>query len=150
MDQAFLYLVLWVALFAGIFTILIKKKWLSGGAKTLGPRGSLDKSFIKIKWQEIEELLDQSKPSAYKVAIIEADKLVDYVLKAKVGVNGNMGDRIKKSQKLFSNYSDYQNLWEAHKMRNRITHEADHELFLAEVKKNISYFKKALQKLRAL
>ena len=128
MDQTLLYLILWAGVFAVGFAILIKRGWIFGGAKLVSPKSSLDKGFVQIKWQEIEELIDQQKPSAYKVAIMEADKLVDYVLKAKVGAGKDMGDRLKKSQKLFSSYSDYQNLWEAHKMRNRVAHEADHEL----------------------
>lgn len=151
MDTAFIYLVLWALVFAVIFAILIKKGWTLGGGKSgKNKKGSLDTSFVRSKWQEIGTLMSQGKPSAYKVAVMEADKLADYVLKAKVGSDGNMGDRLKKSQKLFSNYNDYQNLWEAHKMRNRIAHEADHELYPAEVKKVISYFEKALKDLKAL
>lgn len=151
MDTTFLYLILWAAVFAVIFVLLIKKGWILAGVKTrTGTRSSLDLSFVSGKWMEIEQLMSQGKPSSYKVAVMEADKLVDYVLKAKVGSDGTMGDRMKKSQKLFSNYHDYQNLWEAHKMRNRIAHEADHEVFLVEVKKVISYFETALRGLKAL
>lgn len=151
MDQAFLYLVLWALIFAVIFAILIKKGWtLGGGSQRKRSKGRLDTNFVNSKWQEVEVLMTQGKPSAYKVAVMEADKLADYVLKAKIGSDGNMGDRLKKSQKLFSSYNDYQNLWEAHKMRNRIAHEADHELYPAEVKKVISYFERALRDLKAL
>lgn len=151
MDVTFLYLVLWAGVFAVVFAVLIKKGWLFGGAKVrTGGGDHLDRNFIAQKWQEVETLMTQGKPSAYKVAIMEADKLVDYVLKAKVGVDGNMGERLKRSKKLFSNYQDYNNLWEAHKMRNRVAHEADHEVFLVEVKKTILFFEKALKELKAL
>ncbi|RJO60098.1 hypothetical protein C4544_07080 [candidate division WS5 bacterium] len=148
MDTAFIYLTLWAGVFAVIFAMLIKKGWILGAGG--GAKGRVDKSFVSRKWREIETLMQQQKPSSYKVAVMDADKLVDYVLKAKVGTDGNMGERLKKAQKLFSSYSDYQNLWEAHKMRNRIAHEADHEVHFAEAKKNISYFKKALKDLGAL
>lgn len=147
MDQTFIYLILWAGFFAVIFAVLIKRGWVLGGA---GAKGRVDKSFVSRKWQEIEALMQQQKPSSYKVAILDADKLVDYVLKTKVGTDGNMGERLKKSQKLFSSYQNYNNLWEAHKMRNRVAHEADHELHFAEAKKNIGYFKKALRDLGAM
>jgi len=151
MDMTFIYLVLWAGIFAVIFAFMIKKGWILGGGKTRpSARGSLDRNFVQGKWQEIEVLISQQKSSAYKVAVMDADKLVDYVLKAKVGSDGNMSDRMKKSQKLFSNYADYQNLWEAHKMRNSIAHDAEHEVYLVEVKKVISYFEKALRELGAL
>lgn len=147
MDQTFIYLILWAGVFAVIFAMLIKKGWVLGGARA---KGKVDKGFVSRKWQEIETLMQQQKPSSYKVAILDADKLVDYVLKARVGTDGSMGERLKRSQKLFLNYQNYNNLWEAHKMRNRVAHEADHEIHFAEAKKNIGYFKKALQDLGAM
>ena len=151
MAQSFLYLVLFAGVFAIVFAILIKKGRIFGGTKSKsGARGSLDRSFVAGKWQEIQQLMFQGKPSAYKVAVMEADKLVDYVLKAKVGSDGTMADRLKRSQKLFSSYLDYQNLWSAHKTRNLIAHEATHELLFPEVKKTIAYFEKALRDLGAL
>ncbi len=150
MDTTFLYLILWAGFFAIVFAVLIKKRWLLGGGKLSSPKSHLDVNFVRNKWQEIETLMQQGKPSAYKVAILDADKLIDYVLKARVGTDGTMVDRLKKAKSLFSNYSDYQNLWEAHKMRNRMVHEAEHEIYPVEVKKAISYFEKALRELRAI
>lgn len=151
MDQTFLYLLLFAGIISIVLVVLIKTGWLfdSGKVRT-GAKGNLDTNFVASKWQEIQQLMGQGKPSAYKVAIMDADKLVDYVLKAKVGSDGNMAERLKKAQKLFSNYSDYQNLWSAHKTRNLIAHEATHELLFPEVKKTISYFEKALRELKAL
>ncbi|MDO8507659.1 MAG: hypothetical protein Q7S53_03780 [bacterium] len=151
MDTTFLYLTFWAAIFGVVFAILIRKGWILGGVKKkTGARGSLDLNFVSSKWQEIEQLIGQGKPSTYKVAIMEADKLVDYVLKAKVGSDGTMADRMKKAQKFFSSYSDYQNLWSAHKTRNMIAHEATHDLLFPEVKRTMTYFEKSLRDLKAL
>lgn len=149
MNIPVIYLIIWVVVFGGIFGFLVKKGWLGdfkfGTAKT-----KLDKDLIRRRWREINDLMNQGKPSTYKVAVMDADKLVDYVLKAKVGSAGTMADRLKKSKGLFRSYYDYQNLWEAHKMRNRMVHDAEHEIYPAEVKKVISYFEKALKELQAL
>jgi hypothetical protein len=66
-------------------------------------------------WEDIEKM----EP---KMAIIEADKLVDVILK-KAGITGNtMAERLRRVQKLVQRpiYSD---MWEAHKLRNHIVHE---------------------------
>ncbi|MEK7447213.1 MAG: hypothetical protein AAB632_00185 [Patescibacteria group bacterium] len=151
MDTTFLYLVLWAGVLAVIFTILIKKGWtLGGGSRGKTSKGKLDTNFVRSKWQEIEVLMSQQKPSAYKVAILDADKLLDYVLKAKVGSGGTMKDRLVKSRKLYADYQTYKNVGSAHGYRNRVVHDEQHELFPVEVKKMISYFEKALRELRAL
>ena len=151
MDTAFIYLILWAGVFAIIFALLIKKGWILGNLKqSSGARGSLDRSFVQGKWQEIEVLMSQQKPSAYKVAILDADKLLDYVLKAKVGSDGVMKDRLVKSRKLYADYQTYRDVGSAHGYRNRVVHDERHELFPVEVKKMISYYEKALRELKAL
>ena len=79
------------------------------------PKGELEQ-----RWDEIE-LLDA------KYSIIEADKLVDTVLK-RAGMQGNsMADRLRKTEKLVPR-SIYQKIWDAHKLRNQLVHEVDYEL----------------------
>jgi hypothetical protein len=69
-------------------------------------------------WQNIESM----DP---KMALIEADKLVDTVLK-KSGVRGeSLGERLRNVQKLVSRGA-YNDMWEAHKIRNKLVHEFDH------------------------
>jgi hypothetical protein len=66
-------------------------------------------------WEDIEKM----EP---KMAIIEADKLVDVILK-KAGIAGNtMAERLRKVQKLVQR-PIYSGMWEAHKLRNHIVHE---------------------------
>ena len=111
---------------------------------------SIDKDFVKSKWQEIETTSNLGGPSNYKASIMEADKLVDYVLKAKGFRGETFGERLKNAQKKFPNYNDYNNLWFSHKVRNNIAHEATHDLNSTEAKRAIEYFKKALKELGAL
>lgn len=111
---------------------------------------TLDKNFVQSKWLEIERTFNLGGPSHFKTSIIEADKLLDYVLKSR-GVRGNnLGERLKNAKPKFSNYTDYDNLWFAHKVRNSIAHESMHDLNSAEAKRAIEYFKKALRTLGVL
>jgi len=77
------------------------------------PKGEIEK-----RWSEIEKMNPQ-------LAVIEADKLVDTVLK-RAGLKGeSMADRLRKTEKLIPHFV-YQDMWDAHKLRNRLVHEVDH------------------------
>ncbi len=111
---------------------------------------SLDKKFVQSKWAEIETTFSLGGASHLKSAIMEADKLVDHVLKSKGLPGQSMGERLKGAKKYFAHYADYDNLWFAHKVRNNIAHEAGHDLNGGEAKRAMDYFKKALKHLGAL
>lgn len=76
-------------------------------------------------------------------AILEADKLLDYVLVQK-GYTGSLGSKLKVHGKLFSRLND---VWYAHKLRNRIAHELHLQISDTEYTKAMSYFKQALKDL---
>jgi len=110
----------------------------------------LDNEMARNKWQEIEQTFALGGPSHSKTSIIEADKLIDHILKAK-GVSGDtFAERLKNAKPEFHSYADYNNLWFAHKVRNNIAHESTHDLNSAEAKRAIEYYKKALQELRII
>jgi len=111
---------------------------------------NLDKIFVQNKWIEIEQTFSLVGPSHFKSSIMEADKLVDYVLKGKKVRGNTFGERLKNAKSVFPNYSDYNNLWFAHKVRNNIAHESTHDLNSSEAKRAIEYYKKALKELGAL
>lgn len=118
--------------------------------KKRGNAVSLDKKFVQEKWMEIETTYSLGGPSHMKNAIMEADKLVDHVLKAKGLPGQTMGERMKTAKRFFTHYADYDNLWFAHKVRNNIAHEAGHDLNVGEAKRAMEYFKKSLRILGAL
>ena len=73
---------------------------------------------LEQRWEEIESL-------DAKYSIIEADKLVDNVLK-RAGLQGNsMADRLRKAEKMIPR-KVYQEMWDAHKLRNQLVHEVDY------------------------
>lgn len=103
-----------------------------------------DREFIKQKWAEIQNLMHLGRPSNFKQAVLEADKLIDFVLK-KMNYNGQtLADRMRASQNRFSNY---QGLWDAHKIRNRLVHEVSSEVLHHEAKEAIAKFERALRDL---
>jgi hypothetical protein len=91
---------------------LLVEKLFSKSSFAVLPHGELSG-----RWQEIERM----DP---KLAVIEADKLVDTVLR-RAGLDGaSMADRIRKTEKMVSR-PVYQSMWDAHKVRNELVHEVD-------------------------
>ncbi len=52
-----------------------------------------------------------ARPSGYKNAIIESDKLLDYFLKSKLGSQGTMGNRLKRAKNIFPSRELYDQAW---------------------------------------
>ena len=105
-------------------------------------RGKLtkrDQDFIKKEYQEIQKMAERD----VKHAILMSDKLFDYVL-LKRGFPGSLGDKLKRAESFFSSPN---NVWAAHKLRNRIVHEVGFEPLAQEVSKALSSYKQALWEL---
>lgn len=111
--------------------------------------GSLDagsRREIEERWAQIDQLMTVGSPSALRQAVMDSDNTLDLALK-RIGSSGStMGDRLKASGKHFSEIND---VWYAHKIRNQIAHESGYELYPPEAKKVVEHFKVALQDLGA-
>lgn len=128
----------------GLYFIYITSPKKKG--KSFGERSSL--SIIPTKWIEVQAMMTQGGPANFRQSIIEADKLVDLALKSKVS-GETMGDRLKNARNLFSR-DTYDKLWTAHKIRNKIAHEADFEGLSSDANLCIRNFEKALTELRVI
>ena len=128
MNLLITILILLVALYLGFcFVInLIGKKW-----------SVADRKFFQENWTRIMSFSDQ------KHAVMEADKLLDSVLK-KRGYQGSLGEKLKRHGKVFS---DLNGLWGAHKLRNKLAHELNFRLSEAEAKQAMRTFRKAFEDL---
>ncbi len=73
---------------------------------------------------KISDLLRKNNIDLKKQALIVADKTLDSVLKTVV-TGKDMGERLKNARRLFSDKSLYQQIWEAHKTRNKVVHQVD-------------------------
>ena len=63
----------------------------------------LSRKEVKKRWQEIEVLMKQSSDNAYKLAILEADKLLDHTMKSLMFSGENMGQRLKYACHKYTN-----------------------------------------------
>jgi hypothetical protein len=101
----------------------------------------------RSEWLKIENSLDRTSPTTYQMAVLLADKLLDQAMRDSGIAGDTMGDRLKASKSRFTHIND---VWFAHKLRNRIAHEADINLNLITTKKALFIFKKALKELGAI
>ena len=107
----------------------------------------LKQDYYRSQWLTIESQLKRDEVHSYTVSILNADKLLDRALRER-GVRGEtMGERMKSYQ---SNWSNAQNVWNAHKLRNRIAHETDVKISYDQSRHALAYFKQALKDVGAL
>ncbi len=111
-----------------------------------GPRG-LDVEKYRSRWMTIEQQLKRDEMSSYPMCVLNADKLLDQALQEK-GVSGStMAERMKSLQ---SKWSNANNVWTAHKLRNQIAHEPDVRLDYDGARRTLAAFKQALKDLGAI
>lgn len=112
---------------------------------TFRPFGA--KKITKI-WNKILKRLDSGLESEYKLAIVEADDLLDASLK-KMGYAGQgLAERLNKLTS--ASLANIDNIYEAHKMRNNIVHNPDYHFSLEEAKTTMGEYQKAFDSLQIL
>lgn len=103
---------------------------------------------IKKKWASILKRLESREEASYKLAVIEADQLLDSIL-IKAGYKGEkMAERLEKIKP--AQLSSINEIWQAHKIRNELVHSPDYELSHEGAKKVIAIYEKALEELEAI
>ncbi len=101
---------------------------------------------VKRLWDQILQSAKQGKLGG-KIAIIEADKLVDNVMKSMLIPGETMGERLKMAA---HKYPGIRDLWPAHRVRNRLVHETDYELREGDALILLEDFRKALRELNVM
>lgn len=101
------------------------------------------------KWERIITLINSNNPSDWRLAIIEADVLLDDLLR-KMGYHGDtIGDMLKAVEP--SDMLSLENAWEAHKIRNQIAHAgADYELTERDAKRTITLFESVFKEFKVI
>ncbi len=105
-------------------------------------------SGLNARWDEIEKHINSTREAEWKFAVIEADKLVDELLKGAGFQGDTMGDRLMNIQP--GQLTTLENLWEAHKIRNRLVHDTNYFLRYTEAKRAVGLYEKTLEELQAL
>jgi hypothetical protein len=95
------------------------------------------------RWEEVQKLLASDNESNLKLAIIEADKLLDDLLTVLGYTGESIGDKLLKIER--GDMESLDDAWEAHKYRNRIAHERDFHLSEHDARRVIALYAKVFR-----
>lgn len=91
------------------------------------------------KWQRVLDHIESQNPNDWKIAIIEADAILDEMVDS-MGYNGeSLGEKLKGVEQ--SDFTTLNNAWEAHKVRNMIAHEASYQLSEREARRVVDLYR---------
>lgn len=134
----FVVALVFTVLIVGIFWLMIAKVRSFLASRRFDAD---DRETMRRRWAEIEQMLEAPGEMSRKVAVLEADKLLDYSLKALAMPGLTLGERLKFAQ---YKHPDLRDVWWAHKVRNQLAHEASYHLDAAVAGNALRAFKKAL------
>lgn len=120
-----------------------RKEYRPTGQNSASQPENFNVGMVQSKWAEIITM-QNSGPSGLKSALMEADKLLDYCMIGKGFTGETMGDRLKSGGSQFSNLNA---VWGAHKLRNQLAHEVEHDLVPEQVKHAIQVLGNAIREL---
>ena len=120
--------------------------------------GKIDKDTEEIpgaapikneKWEQVQTHLNSKNPAEWRLAIIEADVMLDELLKT-IGYHGEtVGERLKAVEP--SDFVTLEAAWEAHKVRNQIAHQGSgFEINEREARRVISLFETVFREFQIL
>lgn len=128
--------------------LLKAQKDVPAAESSVATNAAVPGGMLRDRWNELLKHLDSTHEAQWKVAVIEADKLVDDAL-AKAGFSGDtFGDRLSNIQP--GTLLSLDGIWWAHKIRNRLAHEVDYFLRYTEARQAVGYFEAALSELQLI
>jgi len=106
------------------------------------------KGEFVTRWIQIKQKMETKNESDYKLAILEADKVFDDLLKRMMVKGKDMGGRLKQiNEELLPSINK---VWQSHKVRNKIAHKPDYHLSYSEAERVMENYEDALQDLKIL
>lgn len=101
---------------------------------------------VNTELQSLNERANKKEFQNLKSCLIDSDSLLDHVLKERKIEGNTMGDRLKKAKGRFPR-DQYEDIWTAHKMRNKLIHEIDFHPSLESIEKDFRTMQKATKSL---
>jgi len=106
----------------------------------------VNKELVRNRWRKVIEFAKEGE-AGQQQAIVEGDKLVDYVLRQYKISGETMADRMRGAEDMIPNYNQ---LWEAHKLRNKLVHEQNVKLKNKDINRSLKTYQETLKGLKAL
>jgi len=133
---------------AATFLVIKRKEFDTVlASQEIAPTETLGTGLLQEQWNDILRHIDSIHEGEWKFAVIEADTIVDNVLK-NYFPGDTMGERLANIDK--TKLLSIDDLWEAHKIRNRLAHDTDYFLRHAEALRAVRLFESTLRELGAI
>ena len=101
---------------------------------------------LNPRWINVENLVHSDNPSDWRLAIIEADTMLEDALESKELSGNGIGEKLKNSTP--GDLASLQAAWEAHLVRNRIAHEGtEFDISQREAKRTILLYEVVFKEL---
>lgn len=135
----------------GTIFFMIKTGWLALRVDRIRDvilKSNMPKRRSIKAWRKIQKNFFAGDDNSLKLAILEADKTLDEALRL-AGFRGDtLGDRLQKIDA--SQLANIQEIWEAHKLRNRLVHEQDFKLNRDTAERALAIYKQTFESLGLL
>lgn len=144
----FFGLVIALLFFAGIVYFVIETGWFTirvDRFRHIILQSNISKKEAQESWHKIQEHFYRGGESDLKVAILEADKLLNDALREAGMMGLQLGDRLKKANE--QQIPNLNELWQAHKLRNQIAHEPNFKLKRDLAERALGIYETALKNL---
>jgi len=130
---------------AGLILFIVFVLWIKRRLTRPEMMG-MSREEIAKRWVEVRKTSEQGVMGA-KLALLEADTLLDVGLKSMMMPGETLGERLKVA---CYKYPKLQNVWWAHKLRNNLAHDASFQLSTRQARQAIDEFERALKTLNVL
>lgn len=101
------------------------------------------KGKLRKKWDKIKQKMETKAEADYKIAIIEADDVIDDLIKRMQYPGENMGERLAGINP--GQIENIEELKKAHEIRNRIIHKEDFEITKEQAEEVMGYYENFLK-----
>lgn len=144
-----LALVAWVAIIVIALKIIkLRKAEADNLDLMLQSKSDIEVPKTDPRWERVLKAQESENPADWKLAIIEADNMLDEMVRVLRPAGENLGERLKSIEP--SDFLTIQDAWEAHKVRNRIAHESDYMLTKRELARVINLFKNVFEEFEVI
>lgn len=135
----------WLMMIYSIVRVLQIRREERKAVEAAQAAGSVEETSKSTKrWHRIEEQAGSDDPNAWRLAVLEADIMLNELLDVRAYRGETMADKMKQVDRADFNTIDL--AWEAHRYRNRIAHETAHApLEHREVRRIISLYERVFR-----
>ena len=96
------------------------------------------------RWVKVVEQVSSENPADWRLAVMDADNMLDNLLENMRFEGDTLGEKLKKADR--SKFKNLNEAWEAHNVRNKIAHEGTQfELTQREAQRVVALYEKAFR-----